>query len=67
MKLSVDLPDQIYKCLEKIAKEVGLDIETYAENELSSIFYREEGLLSDEEDDECEDGEEDDDVVFDTL
>lgn len=67
MKLSADLPDQIYKGLEKIAEEVGLDIETYAENELSSIFYREEGLLSDEEDDECEDGEEDDDVVFDTL
>lgn len=67
MKLSVNLPDQIYKGLEKIAGEVGLDIETYAENELSSIFYREEGLLSDDEDDECEDGEEDDDVVFDTL
>jgi hypothetical protein len=67
MKLSVDLPDQIYKGLEKIAEEVGLDIETYAENELSSIFYREEGLLSADEDDECEDGEEDDDVVFDTL
>lgn len=67
MKLSVNLPEPIYKGLEKIAEEVGLDIETYAENELSSIFYREEGLLSDEEDDECEDGEEDDDVVFDTL
>ena len=37
MKLSVDLPDQIYNGLEKIAEEVGLDIETYAENELSSF------------------------------
>ena len=67
MKLSVNLPEPIYKGLEKIASEVGLDLETYAENELSSIFYREEGLLSADEDDECEDGEEDDDVVFDTL
>lgn len=67
MKLSVDLPDQIYNGLEKIAEEVGLDIETYAENELSSIFYREEGLLSDDEDDGCEDSDEDDGVIFDSL
>ena len=67
MKLVVDLPEPIYNGLEKIAEEVDLDIETYAENELSSIFYREESLLSADEDDECEDSDEDDDVVFDTL